>query len=86
MSTFESTDVGRLVLHRLGQVEGLTISATSAMAPKDAQKAFEKGRDKAAKQKWDEARPFFEKAVQIYPKYAVAWFELGSIQMRKGES
>jgi tetratricopeptide (TPR) repeat protein len=66
-------------------VEGLTISATSAMAPKDAQKAFEKGRDKAAKQKWDEARPFFEKAVQIYPKYAVAWFELGSIQMRKGE-
>ena len=85
MSTFESTDVGRLVLHRLGQVEGLTISATSAMAPKDAQKAFEKGRDKAAKQKWDEARPFFEKAVQIYPKYAVAWFELGSIQMRKGE-
>lgn len=85
MSTFESTDVGRLVLHRMGQVEGLTISATSAMAPKDAQKAFEKGRDKSSKQKWDEAESLFEKAVQIYPKYAVAWFQLGSIQLRKGE-
>ena len=85
MSTFESTDVGRLVLHRMGQVEGLTISATSAMAPKDAQKAFEKGRDKAGKQKWDEAQQLFEKAVQIYPRYAVAWFELGNIQLRKSE-
>ena len=40
MTTFETTDIGRLVLHRMGQVEGLTISATSAMAPKDAQKAL----------------------------------------------
>ena len=85
MTTFETTDVGRLVLHRMGQVEGLTISATSAMAPKEAQKAFEKGRDKAGKQKWDEAQPFFEKAVQIYPRYAVAWFELGNIQLRKSQ-
>jgi len=85
MSTFETTDIGRLVLHRIGQVEGLTISATSAMAPKDAQKAFEKGREKSAKQKFDEAQPLFEKAVQIYPKYAVAWFELGSLQLRKNE-
>ena len=46
MSTFESADIGRLVLHRMGQVEGLTISATSAMAPKDAQKAYEKGHEK----------------------------------------
>ena len=85
MTSFETTDVGRLVLHRIGQVEGLTISATSAMAPKEAQKAFEKGRDKASKQKFDEAQPLFEKAVQIYPRYAVAWFELGRIQIQKNE-
>ena len=47
LTTFESADIGRLVLHRMGQVEGLTISATSAMAPKDAQKAYEKGSEKA---------------------------------------
>ena len=56
LTAFESADIGRLVLHRMGQVEGLTVSATSAMAPKDAQKAYEKGRDKASKEKWDEAR------------------------------
>ena len=60
LSTFESTDIGRLVLHRMGQVEGLTISATSAMAPKDAQKAYEKGREKAGKEKWDEAQQFLD--------------------------
>jgi hypothetical protein len=85
MNTFETTDVGRLVLHRMGQVEGLTISVTSAMAPKDAQKAFEKGREKAGKQKFDEAQQLFEKAVQIYPRYAVAWFELGRIQLQKNQ-
>lgn len=83
MSTFETTDIGRLTLHRLGHVEGLTISATSAMAPKDAQKAYAKGRDKAGKQKWDEAQPLLEKAVEIYPKYAEAWFELGRVQLIK---
>ncbi len=85
MSTFETTDIGRLTLHRMGHVEGLTISATSAMAPRDAQKAFEKGRDKASKEKWDEAQPLLEKAVEIYPKYAVAWFELGRVQLTKKE-
>jgi len=85
MSTFESADIGRVVLHRMGQVEGFTISATSGLAPKDAQKAFEKGREKAGKEKWDEAQLSFEKAVQIYPKYATAWFELGRLQLRKNE-
>ena len=85
LSTFESADIGRLVLHRLGQVEGLTISATSAMAPKEAQKAFEKARDKLGKQKWDEAQPLLEKAVQIYPRYAVAWFDLGNVQLHKSD-
>ena len=85
MSTFESADIGRVILHRMGQVEGLTISATSGLAPKDAQKAFEKGREKTGKEKWDEAQQSFEKAVQIYPKYATAWFELGRLQLRKNE-
>ena len=86
MSTFETTDIGRLVLHRMGQVEGLTISATSAMAPKDAQKAYEKGHEKATKEKWDEAEQLLGKAVQIYPKYAVAWYDLGRVQLHKNEA
>jgi tetratricopeptide (TPR) repeat protein len=83
MSGLETNDVGKIVLHRLEHVEGFTISATSAQAPKDARKAFEKGREHSKKGKWDEARQMFEKAVQIYPKYAVAWFELGRVQAQK---
>jgi len=85
ISGFENSDIGRVVLHRMGQVEGFTISATSAPAPSAAKKAFEKGRDQEQKNKWDAAQQSFEKAVQIYPKYAVAWFELGRVQLRKNE-
>src|SRR5450432_2822034 len=86
LSTFESADIGQLVLHRMGKVEGLTISATSAMAPKDAQKDYESGHQKAAKEKWDEAEQQLTKAVEIYPRYAIAWFDLGRVQLRKNEA
>ena len=86
LSSFESADIGQLVLHRMGHVEGLTISATSAMAPKDAEKAYASGHQKAAKEKWDEAEQQLTKAVEIYPRYAIAWFDLGRVQLRKDEA
>src|SRR5437667_11895118 len=81
----ETTDLGRIALHRLGEVQGFTVSATSAQAPNGARKAFEKGRDQQKKQKRDDAQRSFEKAVEIYPKYAVAWFELSRVQLRKND-
>jgi tetratricopeptide (TPR) repeat protein len=78
-------NIGQVVLHRREQVEGLTISVTSALAPDEAQRAFNKGREQERKNKWDEALSSFERAVQIYPKYAVAWFELGRVQAKKNE-
>jgi len=75
----DNPDVGTIVLHRMGNVEGFTTSATSALAPKDARKAFEKGLDAVKKSKPDEAQKEFEKAVETYPKYASAWFELGRV-------
>jgi tetratricopeptide (TPR) repeat protein len=85
LNTFESTDIGRVVLHRMNGAEGATISATSALAPSGAQKAFEKGRERERKQKWEDARKSFEKAVRIYPQYAEAWFELGRVQMQTSD-
>ena len=81
----ETTGLGRIALHRLGEVQGFTVSATSAQAPSGARKAFEKGWDQQKKQKWDDAQRSFEKAVQIYPKYAVAWFELGRTKLQKSD-
>ena len=73
----DNPDVGTLILHRLAKVEGFTFSATSALAPKDAKKAFEKGREALRKQKFPDAEKELSKAVQVYPKYAAAWYELG---------
>ena len=82
----DNSEIGTLVLHRLSGVEGLTVSATSLMAPKDALKAFAKGREDATKRKWPEAAKEFEKAVAIYPKYAAAWLELGNALLQQNDS
>ena len=81
----QSNDVGRIVLHRLEKVDGLTISATSAAAPGAARKAYEKGRKEETKQNWNQAQQAFEKAVTLYPRYAVAWCELGRVQQEKND-
>jgi superkiller protein 3 len=75
----DNPDVGTIVLRRIAGVEGLTTSMTTLQAPKDAKKAFDKSRDLLKKNKAAEAQKELEKAVQIYPKYAVAWFQLGQI-------
>lgn len=81
-----ATDVGTIVLHRMGEAQGLTVSATTAQAPSGARKAFEKGQEDAKKAKWDAAEEKFQKAVQIYPKFAIAWVDLGRVQMQKKDN
>jgi tetratricopeptide repeat protein len=83
ISPLGRNDLGRIVLHRSEQIQGTTISATSAAAPSAARKAFEKGCDQEKKSKWDAAQQYFEEAVRIYPSYAVAWYELGRMQAQK---
>ena len=83
MNDFGNADVGTIVLHRMGSVEGFTISATSALAPGKAKKQYDKGREAEKKGKFDEAAQEFTKAVEIYPKYAVAWYELGRVELQQ---
>jgi tetratricopeptide (TPR) repeat protein len=77
-------DVGTIILHRMGNVEGTTVSFTSLQAPKDAKKAYEKAREALRRNKTPEAEKELEKAVASYPKYASAWYELG--QIRQGRT
>jgi tetratricopeptide (TPR) repeat protein len=81
----DNPDVGTILLHYMGKVEGTMVSAASLAAPKDAKKAFEKGQELAQKNKLDDAAKSFEKAVQVYPKYASAWFELGQVQRQQNQ-
>lgn len=75
----DNPDIGTIVLHPYGKVEGTTVSLTTLEAPKDAKKAFERGRAAAKKQKWSEAQAQFQKAVEIDPKFAEAWAGLGDM-------
>ena len=68
-----------IVLTRMGGVEGATISTTSMAAPAEARKAYEKGRKAGGEKKFDEALKELDKAVEIYPNYAVAWSLMAEI-------
>ena len=76
----DNPDLGTILMQRLGKVEGYTVSMTSANAPKNAKKAYEKGMNLAKKQKLAEAETNLQAAVDQYPAYAAAWFDLGRVQ------
>jgi tetratricopeptide (TPR) repeat protein len=76
---FDQPDVGTIILHRLANVEGTTISATTLMAPKDARKAYEKAREALRKGKTADAQKELDKAVTAYPQFAAAWNDLGML-------
>lgn len=81
---FDNPDVGTIVLHRLGKVEGTRISVTELKASKDAKKAFQRGVELLKKKKTAEAAEEFSKAVKLYPEYADALLQLGDIEMSQG--
>ena len=87
LSTFRTEEpiVGKLVIESFARVQGTMISATTAAAPKDAQKAFKKGLDLEKKGKFDEAQQHFTTAVNQYPRFAEAWVEVGRIYMRQSQ-
>ncbi|HEX5226593.1 MAG TPA: tetratricopeptide repeat protein [Bryobacteraceae bacterium] len=69
-----------IVLKRAGGLhEGSTVTASSLKAPDAARKAFGKGRNAMDEEKWDNAQKNLQKAVEIYPDYAVAWSDLGEV-------
>ncbi|MBV8072604.1 MAG: tetratricopeptide repeat protein [Acidobacteriaceae bacterium] len=88
LSTRRSLDdpnVGTIILRRAANVKGSTVSLVSAEAPKKAQKNFEKGVQSAQKGDLEQAEKHLQDAVDIYPKYAAAWFALGQVKERAND-
>jgi len=81
----EIVSVGTIVLERMGEAPGATVSATSLNAPKDAKKAYDKGHRAVENNKLPEAQQNLEKAVQLYPKYAAAWQDLGWVYAQQDQ-
>ncbi len=78
----DDSSVGTLVLHRMANVQGSTVSSTTAEAPKSAQKNYEKGVQALQKSKVEEASRHFYAATSEFPKYAEAWVALGETDER----
>jgi len=82
-SSLSDARVGTIILHPLSRASALTVSATTLEAPANARKAYEKGLAAMREQKWDAAAGDFTKAVGAYPKYAIAWYELGRARQNR---
>src|SRR6266850_658650 len=81
-----SINVGAIVVQRTTKIEGMTLSATPYKAPRDARRAYEKGLEAERNGKLVNARKYFEQAVEIYPRFANAWFQLGTVLQKEKQN
>lgn len=79
----DTANIGTIHLSREENSAGSAVSSTTASAPKDAAKSFEKARAAYMENKPDKAEKELQKAVQAYPQFAEAWYQLGRLQEAK---
>jgi Tfp pilus assembly protein PilF len=84
-SSGSNVDVGVILVKRSGRVEGATLSATPYRAPPNARKAYEKGLDAEKHGKLANAHEYFQTAVDLYPTYVNAWFQLGTVLEKENQ-
>lgn len=78
--------VGTIRVHRRAKIEGTTLNAAAYKgAPKEAITAYEKGVQAERNGKLAIAQRHFEKAVEAYPRYAHAWFQLGRVLQKEND-
>ena len=75
-------NIGTITLKRESGATGTAVSATTAAAPKNAMKSFEKARSEWLDNKPDRAQRDLQKAVEICPQFAEAWYQLGKIEAK----
>jgi tetratricopeptide (TPR) repeat protein len=76
-------ELGTIVVYSRDRVLGNMVSLTNLLAPKAAKKSLERGQKAVSKDRFSEAEEHFRSAIQEYPKYAEAWFDLGLIYERQ---
>jgi predicted Zn-dependent protease len=81
-----TVDIGPIVVQRTSKIEGVTLSAKPYQAPKNARKAYEQGLGAERKGKLADAHQYFEKAVELYPKYTSAWYQLGIVRQKEKQN
>jgi tetratricopeptide (TPR) repeat protein len=79
-SMMDDPDIGTITLTANDKTKGSSQSITTAAAPKEARKSFEKARSEASEGHAENVQKNLEKAVQAYPQFAEAWYQLGKLQ------
>jgi hypothetical protein len=79
-SIMDSPDLGTITLRQNELAKGTTLSSTTASAPAEALKEFEKAHGDALDKHVDSARRHLQKAVSIDPQFAEAWYQLGKLE------
>ena len=77
-----------IILERLGKVDGHSVSVTTLMAPKNAMRAYKRGRkalESIDKPDPEKAASLLEEAIKAYPQFAAAWEALGRARSALGE-
>jgi len=79
----DNPDLGTITLSRAGgRNVPTTLSTTTESAPPKALRSFEAARGKMIENNPEAAEKDLQKAVQIFPGFAEAWFQLGKLQAR----
>lgn len=81
-----SSDIGTITLRPDSATAGTSESATTAAAPKEAMKHFDKARSEWLSRNANGAERDLEKAVKIDPQFAEAWYQLGKLQQLKNDN
>lgn len=81
----DNPDMGVIVLHHIGKIEGRTTSETTLAAPKPAKKLYDKGLQLAQKGDVDGAVAELTKATNTDPQFAIAWESLGELHSKQGQ-
>ena len=72
-------ELGTIVVYYRDKVLEHLVSVADLMAPQAAQKDVEHAKKAVQKKNLPEAEGFLKSAVEVYPQYAEAWFDLGLI-------
>lgn len=78
----DDPNVGRITLSRDSHARATAMSASSQNAPGAAARHWTKAGEDMLAEKPDKAQRELEKAVEAYPGFADAWYELGGLQMQ----
>jgi len=81
-----ATNLGTIVLRPVSGAGSLTVSATTLKAPPKARKSYDKGLQAIQAKKWDIAASELARAVEVYPRFAAAWYQLGQARLARGDA